>query len=251
MKRYLFLLYGAICYAIFFASFLYAIGFFANQFVPRSIDVGPSAPLLTAILINTALLGIFAVQHSVMARPTFKRHWTRIVPEPIERSTYVLFSSLALILLFALWRPMGGIVWEIDNPIGSTAMWVLYGCGWATVLISTFLIDHFDLFGLRQVWKYFRGEQYTHTSFRTPGFYKHVRHPIYVGWLLVFWATPYMTMAHLLFAILTTVYVLIAIPLEERNLIQFHGKRYSEYKRQVPMLIPSIRKGVPGPLDAK
>lgn len=237
MKRALVFIYGVICYAIFFGTFLYAIGFIGNLFVPKSIDSAPQGPLGQALLINTLLLGIFAIQHSVMARPTFKRWWTRIVPKPMERSTYVLFSSLALIALFAFWQPMGGVVWNVQNPIGQAILFGLFACGWLLVLISTFLINHFDLFGLRQVWLYLRGKEYTPLEFGTPGLYKHVRHPLYVGWFLAFWAVPTMTMAHLLFAVLTTAYILIAIQLEERNLAEDHPE-YVEYRKQVPMLIP-------------
>ncbi len=195
---------------------------------------------LYALGIDMLLLGIFAVQHSVMARPWFKRAWTRVVPEPAERSTYVLLSSLALIALFAFWQPLGGTVWNIENPTARLLMYLLFGLGFAIVLISTFLINHFDLFGLRQVWLYLIGRPYTQLSFGTPLFYKYVRHPLYVGWLMAFWFTPTMTGAHLLFAIMTTAYMLAAIRWEERDLVELHGEKYTRYREKVPMLIPTV-----------
>jgi methanethiol S-methyltransferase len=237
IKRSLVFSYGVICYVIFFGTFLYAIGFIGNLFVPKSIDSIPAEPLSQALLINTLLLGLFAVQHSVMARPPFKRWWTRIIPTPMERSTYVLFSSLALLVLFVYWQPMGGVIWDIQNPIGQILLLEVFILGWLLVLIATFLINHFDLFGLRQVWLYLRGKEYTPLAFKTPSLYKYVRHPLYVGWFLAFWATPTMTGAHLLFAVLTTVYILIAIRFEERNLMEAHPE-YIEYRRRVPMLLP-------------
>ena len=197
-------LYGVVCYLVFFASFLYAIGFIGNFAVPKSIDSGPQLPFGLALVINSALLAAFALQHSVMARQWFKTAWTRIVPAPVERSTYVLFSSLALLLLFWKWQPMGGAIWNVGNAYGRLALQALYASGWLTVLIATFLINHFDLFGLRQVWLYLSGRPYTPLKFRTPGLYRFVRHPLYVGWLLVFWSAPVMTAAHLVFAIATT-----------------------------------------------
>ena len=239
MKRIITLTYGIFCYALFFATFLYAIGFIGNLIVPKSIDSVPTVSLGAALFINTLLLTVFALQHSIMARPFFKRAWTRIVPVAAERSTYVLFSSLALILLFALWQPMGGVIWDIDNAMARNALHVAYGFGWALVLASTFAIDHFDLFGLRQTWRYARGVKYEPPVFKQPILYRIVRHPLYVGWIVVFWSTPTMTVAHLFFAVVTTLYILIAIQLEEHDLKSAHSE-YDEYKRRVPMLIPAF-----------
>ncbi len=239
VKRILIFAYGVACYAIFFATFLYAIGFIGNFIVPTTIDGEPTLPFATALAINLGLLTLFAVQHSVMARPAFKRRWTKIIPPAAERSTYVLFSSLALIALFAFWQPLGGVVWSVDSPIGQAVLYALFAFGWATVLVSTFLINHFDLFGLRQVWLELLGRPYTPLQFGTPFFYRHVRHPLYVGWLFAFWATPHMTVTHLVFALITTAYILTAIQLEEHDLLDAHPE-YAEYRRRVPMLIPRI-----------
>jgi protein-S-isoprenylcysteine O-methyltransferase Ste14 len=239
MKRIPILIYGVVCYALFFATFLYAIGFIGNLIVPKSIDSVPTVSIGLALFINTLLLTVFAVQHSVMARPFFKRAWTKIVPEAAERSTYVLFSSLAMILLFTLWQPMGGVIWNIQGESLRITLNVVYGFGWLLVLASTFSIDHFDLFGLRQTWRYARGVQYEPPVFKQPILYRIVRHPLYVGWIVVFWATPTMTIAHLFFAIVTTLYILIAIQLEEYDLKNAHPE-YNEYKRRVPMLIPVL-----------
>jgi len=230
-------IYGVVCYLLFFASFLYAVGFIGNFIVPKSIDSGRQLPLLQALTINLALLGLFAVQHSVMARQWFKSAWTRILPAPVERSTYVLFSSLALLLLFWKWQPIGGVVWSVESASGRLAIQFVFGFGWVAVLAATFLINHFDLFGLRQVWLYLSGRPYTPLNFGTPGLYQLVRHPLYVGWLLVFWSAPVMTAAHLVFAIATTAYILVAIQFEERDLVRLHGE-YAEYRRRVPMIVP-------------
>lgn len=237
MKRIGVLVYGVLSYAVFFATFLYAIGFVGNLLVPKSIDSPAEGSWLAALGMNLALLGVFALQHSVMARPGFKRWWTRYVPEPMERSTYVLLSSLALVLLFWLWQPLGGQVWSIEHPLGRAAAYALFATGWLTVLVTTMLINHFDLFGLRQSWLYFRGQEYTPLGFITPGPYRIVRHPLYVGWLLAFWATPTMTVTHLVFALTITAYILVAIRFEERDLVAFHAE-YEAYRRRVPMLLP-------------
>ena len=242
MRRVIAFSYGVVAYAIFFGTFLYAVGFVGNILVPKSIDSAAQGPLGTALLINVLLLGVFAVQHSVMARPTFKRWWTKYVPVPVERSTYTLLSSLALILLFWQWRPIGGVVWEVDGTVGRAALYSVFAFGWLLVLISTFLINHFDLFGLRQVWLYLRGREYTQLEFGTPWLYRHIRHPLYVGWFCAFWGTPTMTVTHLVFAIATTSYILVAIQFEERNLVEVHPE-YASYRRQVPMFVPRIGRG--------
>jgi protein-S-isoprenylcysteine O-methyltransferase Ste14 len=246
MKRLGIFAYGVACYAFFFATFLYAIGFIGNLWVPKSMDSPREVGLGTALLINLALLGLFAVQHSVMARPAFKRWWTRIIPEPAERSTYVLFSSLALVVLFWFWQPMGGVIWDITSPVGRGVMYAVYAAGYALLLYCTFLIDHFDLFGLRQVWLQLVGKPFTPLQFKTPWLYRQVRHPLYVGWLMIFWATPRMTVAHLVFAIMTTVYILVAIQLEERDLIDAHPE-YRDYRKRVPMLLPFGKRRVSDP----
>jgi len=241
LKRSLIFIYGIVCYAVFFATFLYALGFVGNFVVPRAIDGAPRVDLIRALLTDLGLLLLFALQHSVMARPAFKRWLTRFVPEPAERSTYVLASSVALIVLFALWQPLGGVVWEISDPVWRTVVFAAFGFGWGLVLISTFLINHFDLFGLRQVWLQLRGRPYTHLKFGTPGPYRLIRHPLYLGWFFAFWATPVMTATHLLFALATTGYILIAIQLEERDLVAALGDDYRRYRERVPMIIPGLK----------
>jgi methanethiol S-methyltransferase len=238
LARWSAFVYGVTCYLISLATMLYAIGFIGNLIVPKSIDSGPQGPLAWALLIDACLVGLFAVQHSLMARPWFKRAWARIVPEPVERATYVLFSSLALLGLFWLWQPIGGSIWSVESPAGRWALRGLYAFGWLLLLVSTCLIDHFDLFGLSQVWRHLRGRAPVAPEFRTPGLYRHVRHPIYMGWLCIFWATPEMTAAHLVFAVATTAYILAAIPIEERDLIQLHGDVYRRYREQVAMILP-------------
>jgi protein-S-isoprenylcysteine O-methyltransferase Ste14 len=241
MKRLLIFLYGVVSYAVFFATFLYAVGFIGNFGVPKTIDSAPEAPLAIALVINLALLALFAIQHSVMARPAFKRWWTRVVPEEAERSTYVLFSSLALIALFVFWQPLGGEVWNVESPVGRALLYAGFAFGWGLVLISTFLINHFDLFGLRQVWLQLLGKPYTQVPFRMPALYRVVRHPLYVGWFFAFWCTPTMTITHLVFAIATSAYILIAIQLEEHDLVAAHPE-YAEYRRRVPMLVPFLKR---------
>jgi len=239
-KRIAVFIYGVLSYAAFFLTFLYAVGFLGNYLVPRSLDSAIQAPFWQALLIDVLLLGIFAVQHSVMARPAFKRVLTRVIPEAAERSTYVLMSSLALIALFAFWQPIGGVIWNVTSPALREAVNGLFFFGFGLVLMSTLLINHFDLFGLRQVWLYLVGKPYTQLEFRTPLFYQYVRHPLYVGWFISFWATPTMTGAHLVFAIMTSAYMLTAIRWEERDLLAVHGKDYENYRKQVPKLIPSL-----------
>jgi protein-S-isoprenylcysteine O-methyltransferase Ste14 len=239
LQRTAVLLYGIAAYMVFLVTFSYAAGFVGNLVVPKSIDSAPTAPLWSAVLVNGSLLGLFAVQHSVMARPFFKRWFTRFIPAAAERSTYTLASSVALILLFLFWRPMGGGVWHVDNTIGRTLLYCGFAFGWLVVLVTTFLINHFDLFGLRQVWLNFRNRPYARLKFKTPGPYKLVRHPLYVGFFLAFWCTPTMTAAHLFFAVMTGGYIMVGIFLEERDLLAAHPE-YSDYKRHTPMLIPRL-----------
>jgi methanethiol S-methyltransferase len=242
LKRILHFAYGLAAYVLFLGTFLYALAFIGGcPLIANRLDGPLTGSLGTAIAVNCALLAVFAIQHSVMARPWFKERWTQVVPWSIERSTYVLLSSLALILLFWQWRPIGIEIWTVENPIGQALLWGAFALGWATVLVSTFLINHFDLFGLRQVTLPLLGKPYTPVAFRTPWLYRHVRHPLYVGWLLAFWATPHMTFAHLLFAVATTAYILLAIQFEERDLVTEHGKSYEDYRQQVPMLIPGLK----------
>jgi methanethiol S-methyltransferase len=244
MGRILAFIYGAVSYVIFFLTFLYAIGFVGNLLVPKSIDTGPSAATLTrGLIMNLILLSIFAIQHSVMARPGFKRWWTRFVPPQVERSTYVLLASLALILLFWQWRPITSVVWDVSDSAFAWVLWALFFLGWAVVLMSTFMINHFDLFGLRQVHMNLKGQEYTDLGFRTPFFYKFVRHPIMLGFIIAFWATPRMTVGHLLFAAVTTVYILVAIQLEERDIMAEHSESYADYRKRVSMLLPIPKKG--------
>lgn len=240
MKRLSVVVYGIVAYAIFFVSFVYAIGFVANAVVPKGIDAGEVAPAGEALLIDLLLLALFAVQHSVMARPAFKRRWTRVVPAPIERSTYVLLSSLVLLLLYWQWRPMPELVWQVGG-LGATLLWAAFAAGWAIVLLSTLMIGHFDLFGLAQVYRYLRDIEPGSSRFITPGFYKLVRHPIMTGFIVAFWATPVMSVGHLLFAVVTTAYIVVALQFEERDLIGEFGERYRQYQKQVPILFPSLR----------
>jgi len=236
------LIYGTLCYGVFLVAFLYAIGFVGNLVVPKAIDSGTERPLPEALTVNVLLLGAFAIQHSVMARPGFKRWWTKIIPKPIERSTFVLLASLMLLLLYWQWRPMLTPIWMVDHPLGKTLLQVLFFTGWLIVFLGTFMINHFDLFGMRQVYLNVRNREYTDLGFRIPGFYKFVRHPIMLGFLIAFWATPMMTAGHLLFTIATTGYILIALQLEERDLIHYFGEQYQEYRRKTSMLIPRMPK---------
>lgn len=242
MSRVVSLIYGSVAYTIFLGSFLYAAGFVGNVFVPKSIDSGHASPIGQSLLINSLLLGVFAIQHTGMARKTFKRWLTRFVPEPLERSTYVLCASLSLVLLYWLWQPMPEALWNIENVGARAAVQALFGGAWLFVFLSTVMIHHFDLFGMRQVWLRFQDQPYRDLGFRTPGFYKYVRHPIQVGFLIAFWTTPTMTVGHLLFAIATTGYIIIAVKMfEEKDLLKDHGERYRTYMDQVGGFIPKGR----------
>jgi len=242
MARPIYLLYGAVAYLIFLATFLYLIGFVGDlPGLPRTVDSGPEGSLAAALTIDAALIALFGLQHSVMARQGFKAAWTRIVPKPVERSTYVIFASLALIVMFLFWRPIPRVIWETEGA-AAAILWALFALGWLIVLVSTFLINHFELFGLRQVWTNMRGSAIPDPTFRQPFFYKLVRHPLYLGFFIAFWATPRMTAGHLLLAAGMSVYMLIAIRYEERDLVHLFGRDYEEYRGRVGMLTPRMRR---------
>jgi methanethiol S-methyltransferase len=241
MARAFYLLFGVLAYLVFFATFLYLVAFVANcPVIPYAVDRGPQSAWPVAIVVDLALVALFGLQHSVMARAPFKKAWTRIVPEPVERSVYVLLASLCLIALFVFWRPIPVSIWSVQNQAFAYALWALFGLGWLIVLVSTFLINHFELFGLRQVWSHAGGHEIPAPVFRTPFFYRLVRHPIYSGFTLAFWATPHMTAGHLLLAIGMTVYILIAIRHEERDLIGMFGADYEAYRGRAGMLVPKL-----------
>jgi methanethiol S-methyltransferase len=243
MTRLLYLAFSVVSYAIFFATFLYLIAFVGNIYGPRTVDSGGGGNGdLASWLVNIALIALFGIQHSVMARQGFKAAWTRVVPKPIERSVYVLMASVALWVLFHFWQPIAGDIWRIQNPIGVAIAWALFGAGWLIVLLSTFLINHFELFGLQQTWLHMRKSEAAAPKFRTPFFYRLVRHPLYSGFFLAFWATPHMTAGHLLLALGMSVYMLIAIAYEERDLVGHFGEEYEEYRRTVGMLMPGVGK---------
>ncbi|NIQ01413.1 MAG: isoprenylcysteine carboxylmethyltransferase family protein [Nitrospinaceae bacterium] len=242
MKRFIYLIYGITAYAVFFATFLYLAGFVGNVFVPKSIDSGELCPVVPSVLADLGLILLFGIQHSVMARPGFKRWWSVRVPQPIERSTYVLITCVVLGLLFWQWRPLPSTIWEVRGDIGEPLLYGMFALGWLMVFTSSFLIDHFDLFGLRQVVSYFRGVSYTHGPLKTTGFYRWIRHPLMLGFLIAFWATPVMTAGHLLFAAAMSVYIGIGIFLEERDLSVFLGEDYVRYRRGTPMLLPLSRR---------
>ena len=238
MGRFIAFLYGLAAYVVFFVTILYAIGFVSGLVVPKTIDTGTVVPMAEALIVNLLLMSVFAIQHSVMARRQFKQWWTQFVPKSVERSTYVLFSSLALVLLFWQWRPMPTVVWQIDDPQIAMAVMALSFVGWLIVLTSTFLINHFELFGLHQVANNLAGRPMPAPRFRTPLYYKFVRHPIYLGFIIAFWAAPTMTVGHLLFAAVTTAYIFVGILLEERDLIDLFGDEYRRYRDRVSMLVP-------------
>jgi protein-S-isoprenylcysteine O-methyltransferase Ste14 len=243
MSRALSLLFAVICYAIFFATFLYLIGFVGDfSVLPKTVD-SPATSMVVgaAIIIDIALVALFGVQHSVMARQGFKRAWTKIIPRYIERSVFVLFSSIVLIVMFLFWQPIGNVIWNVQSAMAADVLWVLFWLGWGTILISTFLINHFELFGLQQAWDHLRGNEFAPPRFRTPFLYRWVRHPMMLGFFFAFWAIPQMTAGHLVLAIAMSAYILIALQYEERDLVTFLGPDYENYRSRVGMLIPRLR----------
>jgi protein-S-isoprenylcysteine O-methyltransferase Ste14 len=249
MRRWSFFVYGVFCHLLFLVTFAYMAGFVGNLLVPKTIDSAPADGLYAAG-VDLLLIGLFGLQHSIMARPWFKRRWTRLVPQPIERSTYVLISCVLAFLLMWQWRGIGAVIWDVQQPVGRGLLWGLFAAGWLLVPAASLMIDHFDLFGTRQVWLYLRRRPYTSLPFRTPQLYSRVRHPLYVGWAVAFWATPTMTLGHLLFAGALTLYMAVAVLFEERDLVSHYGDTYSAYQRRVPMFIPRFGGSDESPAEA-
>ena len=245
MKRWTFTTYGVFCHLLFFATFAYLLGFVGNVLVPKGIDSPPSGPVAEAVTIDLLLIAAFGLQHSIMARPAFKRIWTRVIPRPIERSTYVLASCLVTALLIWQWRAVDLVIWDVRHPVARTMLWGLFASGWLLVPAVSMMIDHFDLLGTRQVWLHLRGREYTHLPFRTPMLYSRIRHPLYLGWGIAFWATPTMTLGHLLFAATMTAYMALAVIFEERDLVDHFGADYEEYRRRVPKILPRLSPSTP------
>ncbi len=242
MGRIISFVYGVLAHLGFLVAFMYLIGFLGNFVVPKSIDSGQAGPVGQALLINVILIAIFGIPHSVMARPGFKQWWTKVVPQHIERSTYVMISNLLVALLIWQWQPMVGVIWNVEHPVGASVLWGLFGIGWVMIVLTSFVINHFDLFGLRQVYLHLRGMEYTPIEFKAKWIYQYIRHPLMLGWIIAFWSTPQMSAGHLVFAVGTTVYILIAIQFEERDLVKYHGEDYENYRRKVSMLIPFKKK---------
>lgn len=251
MKRWLFFIYGVSCHLLFLAAFAYLAGFVGNLLVPKAIDTPSSASLTEALAVNLGLVLLFGLQHSLMARPAFKRLWTRVIPQPIERSTYVLFSCVVTFVLVWGWQGIDLVLWDVQQSLGRTLLWGLFAAGWLLVFVVSLMIDHFDLFGTRQVWLYLHGREYAPLEFRVPGLYQWVRHPLYIGWALAFWATPTMTLGHLLFASSLTAYMVLASKIEERDLVQYFGRQYEDYQRRVPAFVPRLatRSATPAPVS--
>jgi protein-S-isoprenylcysteine O-methyltransferase Ste14 len=242
MKRWIFYIYGVACHLLFFANFAYLLGFVGNVLVPKSIDSSPSGSVASGVAIDLLLIAAFALQHSIMARPAFKRIWTRIIPQPIERSTYVLASCIVTFVLIWQWQAIDVVIWNVQHPVARALLWALFASGWMMVPAVSLMIDHFDLFGTRQVWLFLRGREYTALPFRTPLLYDRIRHPLYVGWAAAFWVTPTMTMGHLLFAAAMTTYMALAVRFEERDLVEHFGRRYEDYRQRVPMFVPTLSR---------
>jgi protein-S-isoprenylcysteine O-methyltransferase Ste14 len=242
MKRWVFYTYGVTCHLLFFATFAYLLGFVGNVWMPKTIDSSPSGSIATAVAIDLPLIAAFGLQHSIMARPAFKRIWTRIIPQPIERSTYVLASCLVTFVLVWQWQAVDVAIWDVRHPVARSLLWGLFATGWLLVPAASLMIDHFDLFGTRQVWLCLRGRDYTELPFRTPMLYSRIRHPLYVGWATALWATPTMTLGHLLFAAALTTYMALAVRFEERDLVNYFGRRYEDYRRRVPMFVPRLSR---------